>query len=401
MKGLTRTWTNLVRINAARKNALALCALLVWVGAGPALAQTAEELIRIVRAKAEIAKELIERRVREGHDVDDLVARATEIANLGEAGKLRRVNDLLDQLLVAAYERSGNKGRASAFKRFAKPQPVVIRGLPLGSGDTPISTEEPFVSRDGRFLFFNSAQQENNKDLHYAEFHQGGWVYRDEIGPDINNAKEVQGNPTMDRYGNFFFIDSATKTMIRAGRFRPESGRIEDVREVRGVPPKDVRLLAQKLHGNMGVEITADGDIAFFSRATWKLKGISLGGIIGSELLFARKLGEEFLYDEREARRVLATINTQDLEYAASISADGLELFFTRLSVESIASGNVRSSIMRATRASDTEAFGEPTIIESIGTSDFVEGPAIAPDGRTLYYHKRKGDKFRLYKVSR
>ena len=401
MQNLTRTWTALVRSKAARQNAFALCVLLFWFGASPALAQTAEEIVRIVRAKGAIAKELIERRAREGHDVDDLVVRANEIANLGEAGKLRRANELLDQLLVAAYERTGTMGRAQVFKRFANPQPVVIRDLPLGSGGTPISTEEPFVSRDGRFLFFNSAQQENNKDLHYAEWHQGGWVYRDEIGPDINNAKEVQGNPTMDRHGNFFFIDSGTKTMIRAGRFQPESGRIESVREVRGVPPKDVRLLAQKLHGNMGVEITADGDIAFFSRATWKLKGISLGRIIGSELLLARNLGEEFLYDEREARRVLATINTQDLEYAASISADGLELFFTRLSVDSIASGNVRSSIMRATRASDTEAFGEPTLITSIGTSDFVEGPAISPDGRTLYYHKRERGKFRLYKVTR
>jgi hypothetical protein len=330
------------------------------------------------------------------------VARATEIANLGEAGKLRRVNDLLDQLLVAAYERSGNKGRAQVFKRFADPQPVLIRDLPLGSGGTPISTEEPFVSRDGRFLFFNSAQQENNKDLHYAEWRQGGWVYRDEIGPDINNAKEVQGNPTMDRYGNFFFIDSATKTMIRAGRFRPESGRIEDVREmiragrfrpesgriedvreVRGVPPKDVRLLAQKLHGNMGVEITADGDIAFFSRATWKLKGISLGGIIGSELLFARKLGEEFLYDEREARRVLATINTQDLEYAASISADGLELFLfvppscepraRRTQKRLVSPLSLRASALRTSwKARQSPLMDEPSTITSEKATSFA-----------------------------
>jgi len=98
---------------------------------------------------------------------------------------------------------------------------------------------------------------------------------------------------------------------------------------------------------------------------------------------------------------VLARINTRDLEYAASISADGLEIFFTRLPEAGIAAGNVRSHIMRATRTSRTAAFGEPSIIDVIGTSDFVEGPAITPDGRTLYYHKRDGDKFRLYKVTR
>lgn len=40
-------------------------------------------------------------------------------------------------------------------------------------------------------------------------------------------------------------------------------------------------------------------------------------------------------------------------------------------------------------------------IIEAIGASDFVEGPAISPDDRALYYHKREGDKFRLYRVTR
>jgi len=30
-----------------------------------------------------------------------------------------------------------------------------------------------------------------------------------------------------------------------------------------------------------------------------------------------------------------------------------------------------------------------------------VEGPAISDDAQELYYHKREGDKFRLYKVIR
>ena len=40
------------------------------------------------------------------------------------------------------------------FWKFRNPQAVEINGLPLGAGGTPISTEEPFISRDGRFLFF-------------------------------------------------------------------------------------------------------------------------------------------------------------------------------------------------------------------------------------------------------
>ena len=56
---------------------------------------------------------------------------------------------------------------------------------------------------------------------------------------------------------------------------------------------------------------------------------------------------------------------------------------------------------MRSTRASLSETFSKPVQIEAIGSSDFVEGPAISGDAKDLYYHKREGDKFRLHKVIR
>jgi hypothetical protein len=30
-----------------------------------------------------------------------------------------------------------------------------------------------------------------------------------------------------------------------------------------------------------------------------------------------------------------------------------------------------------------------------------VEGPTLAPDEKSLYYHKREGDRFVLYRVTR
>lgn len=151
----------------------------------------------------------------------------------------------------------------------------------------------------------------------------------------------------------------------------------------------------------MGVEVSANGELAFFSRATWDMNGLALGRIQASELLFTRKQGGQFVYDESEARRVMARINTADLEYAASISADGLELYFTRLPATALASGKIRSQIMRAARSSTSAPFEAPHAIAAIGDRDFVEGPAVTPDGRTLYYHRRQGKKFRLYKVTR
>jgi hypothetical protein len=78
-----------------------------------------------------------------------------------------------------------------------------------------------------------------------------------------------------------------------------------------------------------------------------------------------------------------------------------MELFFTRLPVDDLRKGRVHTQIMRATRTGLREPFSVAEPIAAIGSDDFVEGPSISPDGKELYYHKRDGDKSRLYKVSR
>lgn len=283
---------------------------------------------------------------------------------------------------------------------FTNPQYVAISNLPNGYGNTPISTEEPFVSRDGRFLFFNTGDKENHKDLHFAEWKSNHWRYRGEVDDKVNTAKEVEGNPTMDADYNFFYIDSSTKTMVLKSHFYPITGKLGALRNEKGVPERVVKPF-KRFVGNMGVEVSADGDTLYFSRATWQMRGLSLGPFEDSDILFSQRKEGKYVYDEAEAKRVMQYINTPDMEYAASISADGLELFFTRLPLADLKKGIVHSQIMTARRSNLMEAFGRPQPIAAIGSDEFVEGPSISPDGRELYYHKRVGEKFRLYKVTR
>ncbi len=284
---------------------------------------------------------------------------------------------------------------------FGNPRPVPIDNLPTGYGGTTISTEEPFISRDGRFLFFNTWEKENNKDLHYAEWKNGRWLYRGEIGPGVNSAKEVEGNPTMDAENNFFYIDSETDTMARRAIFRPSTGSIANLRDEHGIPERIVKPF-KHLIGNIGVEVSADGDYLYFSRATWKMFFFKLGPFQDSDLLFARRQNGRYVFDETEAMRIMQNINTPDMEYAASISGDGLELFFTRTSLTDIKeAGALHSQIMHATRSRLDQPFSQPQTIDAIGKGNFVEGPSIGPHGKDLYYHKREGEKFKLYKVTR
>lgn len=294
-----------------------------------------------------------------------------------------------------------NRNDSDTFTQFENPQAVDIHDLPYGAGGRPVSTEEPFVSRDSRFLFFNTGTDENNKDLHYAEWMHTRWVYRGPIGPHVNTPKDVQGNATMDNAYTFLYTDSSTETMARMAHFSAETGKLTSIRDFTGVPKRQVSLVAQTVSGNMGVEMSADGTVVYFSRATWKLNGLTIGRILESDIFFTTKKGGTYVYDDKEAQRVMRRINTSDLEYAASISSDGLEIFFTRLALADLQAGTIRSTIMRSTRDSVSEAFSKSAPIAAIGSFDFVEGPTISGDGKELYYHKREGDRFRLYKVVR
>ena len=289
----------------------------------------------------------------------------------------------------------------STTSGFNNPQKVNIDGIPAGSEGLPLNIEEPFISRDGRFLFFNSGEKENHKDLYYAELENNRWVYKGEIGPNVNTSKEVEGNPSMDKNYNFFYINSGIKTMVNKAVFSPEDGKLHSIEELEGIPERRIMFFKQKIHGNMGVEVTSDGSYLFFSRATWDLNGFKIGRIKGADILFLKKQNGRYVYNEADTHDIMKNINTSDLEYAASISADGLEIFFTRLLSEDLKKGNIRSRIMHATRDDMTEPFGIPEVIEAIGTSDFVEGPALSADERELYYHKRVGNKNQLFKASR
>jgi len=284
---------------------------------------------------------------------------------------------------------------------FVSPELVTIEQLPAGSDGLPLSAEEPALSGDDRFLFFNSSEKQNNKDLHFAEMMSGRWVYQGEVGPGVNTKENVEGTPAIDRSNRFYFTDSSADSMVRVASFDPERKLLRDIHTVDGVPSRDVQLLSQRFSGSMDVEVSRDGELLLLSRATWKMFGVSLGQLIGSDLEIFERHGKTVHFDPALSTRLLARINTEALEYAATISEDGLELYFTRLNLTELGSERPVSAIFCATRKVRTEEFGHPRILHAIGSSQFVEGPALAKNGRELYYHQKTGGVMRLFKVSR
>ena len=133
------------------------------------------------------------------------------------------------------------------------------------------------------------------------------------------------------------------------------------------------------------VEVSADGDTLYLS------DGVFTGGPVpvSADLAAAVRQNGEF---KRLPADLFSNVNTDALEYAACLSVDQLELFFTRLI-------GTDTAIFRSVRTNPAQPWSSPQRIEAI--SGFVEAPALSPDGRSLYYHARRGSQFVIERVRR
>ncbi len=264
---------------------------------------------------------------------------------------------------------------------FATPRRVTIQGY---SGDAM----EPFLSRDGRYLLFNNLNSPTiNTNLHYAErVDDLTFVYRGEIAGA--NTSSLEGVPTMDASGNLYFVSNrsydTTFATIYQGIF--SGGSMTNVELVSGVSIQIPSVV------NFDVKVSPDGNTLYFVDAQFG----SAGSPETADLVIASRSGTAFVR-EANSPGVLTNINTPALEYAAAISANGLELYFTRF--DGRAQPPVPPAIYVAARTSLSEPFSVPRRI--MASTGFVEAPTISTDRRRLYCHRRDGDRFSISMVSR
>src|SRR5499426_1227195 len=259
--------------------------------------------------------------------------------------------------------------REREYTAFGVPERVTIRGY----GDHAM---EPFITRDGRYLFFNNSNDPSaNTNLRYAErIDDLTFEYKGEVAGV--NTQALEGVPTMDKNGAFYFVSTRsykeTLSTIYQGRF--SNGAVTGVKIVEGVSKKAPGSV------NFDVEVSADGHTLYFVDGVFSGKPIP----DKADLAIAVRDGAGFRRSAGSAE-FLKNINTDALEYAACISPDELELFFTR-------AGKNGPAIFRSTRKSVTHPFDPPVRVAAI--KGFVEAPTLSLDGRSLYYHLREGERF-------
>jgi hypothetical protein len=285
---------------------------------------------------------------------------------------------LLLLLLSCSAKMTGKENESREFKFYA-PQKVTITGY---AGDIM----EPFISRDGHYLFFNNLNEPSvNTNLFYAErINDTVFQYKGEV-QGVNSAA-LDGVASMDRNGNFYFVTtrsySQSLSTIYHGNFN--SGNVTAVDIVPGISRHEPGIV------NFDVEVSADGNTLYFVDGFFNGSGQPQS----ADLVVGTKSGTGF---QRSANsdEIFLNVNTNELEYAAGMSGDELTLFFTR--VPSV-TANAVPRIFYATRENKNAPFNKPN--ELVQAEGFVEAATVSGDS-LIYYHKKGNTGFELYCIRR
>jgi hypothetical protein len=288
-----------------------------------------------------------------------------------------------------------SKVRPPAFTEFSNPEMVQILGYDDNEGNSN-DAMEPFISRDGNYLFFNNSNSASTTSLFWAtRVDDVTFQYQGEIGGAVNSSGPLDAVPSMDMSGNFFFITNRSYagdlSTIYSGPFADVSGvaSVTPVNPVPGAAAPKIGLV------DFDAEISADGNTLYFTQGNFA--NLAPGAPPSStKMMVATRQGGTFVID-RHSASIMKTINDKYLNYAPDTSADELEFFFTRTDPKP---PTPQFGIYMATRKSATKPFGEPKKIDAI--TGFAEAPSISPDELSLYYHwKNPSGVFVINRVTR
>ena len=282
-------------------------------------------------------------------------------------------------LFLLEVDCNRKSGAQQSAIEFTVPVKVIVTGY---NGNMM----EPFISRDGNTLLFNNLNAApENTNLHWAtRMNDSTFEYKGEVTGV--NTTDLEGVPSLDQAGELYFVSTRNYVTTLSTIYQSEfaNGIATNVRLVEGLSKMQAGWL------NFDVEVSADGSTLYFVDGLFNQSGTPTT----ADLAIAKKKGSGFQRISN-SNSLLQNVNTNALEYAACISVDQLELYFTR--VETPITSSSSPAIFLARRQSVDEPFGVPFKIESI--RGFAEAATIAPDQKTIYFHMKENDKFGLYMI--
>lgn len=282
---------------------------------------------------------------------------------------------------------AGLEPKISDSKLYGDPQLVEIIGY---SEDAM----EPCISPDGRYLFFNNSNGDRvDTHVHFAERVAGTkFRYLGILEGSRSLKKDMAPTMTVDGRVIFTTLRSFDKDhrSLYCGIFK--NNRLTDVAPVSGdLAP------SQPFWIDMDCGVDPVGKVLVVSRAQF----LPFQGVPSKcDLFLARKKADGSFMTDSDSDTVLKTVNSAELEYAPAITADGLELYFTRASESSDAKKPAPNvEIFVSHRPDSHAAFQQPRRLGAL--QGFVEAPSLTLDKKELYFHKKDGPSFHIYRALR
>ena len=253
---------------------------------------------------------------------------------------------------------------------------------------------EPFLSPDGQTLFYNSQNTGINTKLFYAnrisdtEF---------EFEGEVEGANEAQSNqlnavPDLDENDNFYWTSVRDYPNrldnLHVGNY--SNGTVSNVERLQG----DF-YVGQPGWLVMDHGISFDGQTLYYNNA--RFNELECVGPCETFLGMAKKETNGTFNKISDSDSILAQINdTNFIYYAPCITKDGLELYFTRYQAGTVTILTA-IEVCVSTRATNTEAFGTPSVLFSSNPTNIVEAPTLSADKSLMYYHQKVSDNHKIF----
>jgi len=272
---------------------------------------------------------------------------------------------------------------AQTYPTFGREIPVTI------IGDTVPDAMEPFISPDGMHLFFNSLNDGVHTTLYYcSKVNDSTFTY---IGPltgaNLVSPPHLDAVASLDSANRFFWVTTRnygyTYNNLFHGVFTGTG--VIDTARVYGT-----LYIASPGWIIMDAAINYNGSLLYYANAYFNNCANGLPCI--SQLAIAQKVNDSTYNKVPTSVAQLYKVNdTGYLVYAENVTADGLELYYTR-----IKKGTTQTELCVAVRTAITDTFSLPSVIYT-NPAYIIEAPTLTTDKMRLYYHKKVSSNFKIY----
>jgi hypothetical protein len=257
---------------------------------------------------------------------------------------------------------------------------VMIQGLTFDA-------MEPFISPDGNTMFFNSLNDGINTRVHYAtKIDDSTFIY---IG-EVNGVNEVN-NPQLNAVAS---VDTAHRFVWVSTRNWP----IVTENLHRGNYSNGTCTSTGRVYGNfyiyqpgwliMDAAVTYNGSQLYYCNARFDTCVVPCEARLG----IADRVNDSTFNTNVNAAYILQNVNdTNYLVYAPQLSANRLELYFTRLLI-----GSYNTEICVSVRSTTNDPFSAPMVLYA-DYPNFPEAATTDSAASLMYYHKKTNGTYALY----